>query len=110
MNDRRTHPNIDTHHLLFTRRNWEYGYARALRDAFTRRIPVRIHQELHAKLDGVPVPDGELCRIAWEEYLRDKKKIDSYGVARAAAWLYVHIPDVAFRRAMQIQINFFATH
>lgn len=109
MKNRKTHPNTDTHHLLFIHRSWDRGYARALRDAFTRRIPVTIHRELHSKLKYVPVPDGNLCRLAWEEYCRNRDEIDSYDVARAAAWLYVHIPDVAFRKAMQVQIDFFAT-
>lgn len=106
---RRIHPDTDTHHLLFTHRSWDRGYARALRDSFTRRIPVVDHRKLHSLLKSIPVPDGNLCRLAWEEYCRHREEIDSYDVARAAAWLYVHIPDVEFRKAMQKQVDFFAT-
>lgn len=40
----------------------------------------------------------------------DKEEIDNYDIARAAAWLYVNIPDVEFRKAMQYQIDFFSAH
>lgn len=100
----------DRHHILFQRRYWEKGYAKALRDAFVREVPVFIHRELHSRiLRDVPVPSGNLCRVAWEEYCRNRNEIDSYDVARACAWLYTHIPDAGFRRAMQAQIDFFAT-
>lgn len=95
------------HHICFQRRRWNTGYARPIRNAFTRKVPVGLHDELHSLLSTVPVPDGQLLRIAWEEYQRNKDEIDGYGVARAAAWLYTHIPDKEFRRAMQIQIDFF---
>ena len=55
------------------------------------------------------MPSEGLLRVAWERYLADKERIDKYGVARAVAWLYVNIPDVEFRRAMQTQLDFFAT-
>lgn len=99
----------DIHHLLWPKKQeWSKGYAHALCMAFTRPIPVVYHRELHAHLKCVPVPDGELCRKAWMEYQRNKDEIDSYGVARAAAWLYVHIPDTEFRKAMQYQVDFFS--
>lgn len=77
--------------------------------AFVRPVPVKHHRKLHALLDTVPVPSEELLKKAWEEYLANKEVIDSYSVARAAAWLYVNIPDQDFRKAMQFQIDFFAT-
>ena len=99
----------DTHHLLWLKKqDWSKGYAHALCMAFTRYIPVVYHRELHSKISHIPVPDGELCRKAWMEYQRNKDEIDSYDVARAAAWLYVNIPDEEFRKAMQFQVDFFA--
>ena len=50
-----------------------------------------------------------MLKEAWLAYERDKEAIDAYDVCRAAAWLYVHIPDAEFRKAMQYQIDFFAT-
>lgn len=73
-------------------------------------MPVVHHRKLHYLLETVPVPDGELLHEAWIEYQKNADEIDTYGVARAAAWLYVHIPDPEFRKAMQFQIDFFATH
>lgn len=107
---RHPHNKTDRHHILYQRRFWDKGYARVLRNAFVREVPVSVHRELHTHvLKDVPVPNGCLCKVAWEEYSRNKSKIDGYDVTRACAWLYVHIPDVEFRRAMQTQIDFFAT-
>lgn len=99
----------DRHHICFQKRHWSKGYARAICMAFVRYVPVVYHRELHAHLKNVPVPDSSLLKAAWEKYQANKIEIDSYDVARAAAWLYVNIPDEAFRKAMQFQVDFFAT-
>lgn len=99
----------DRHHICFQKRNWNKGYAKAICMAFVRYVPVVYHRELHAKLKSVPLPPPEMLRNAWMEYNKDKDEIDGYDVARAAAWLYVHIPDAEFRAAMQCQIDFFVT-
>ena len=99
----------DRHHLCFQKRNWSKGYAKAICMAFVRYVPVVYHRELHAHLRTVPVPDNALLKAAWEKYQANKVEIDSYGAARAAAWLYVNIPDEQFRKAMQFQVDFFAT-
>lgn len=99
----------DRHHIAFQGRYWNNGYAKAIRNAFVRPVPVVWHRELHSKLNTVPVPDGALLRQAWVEYQKDADVVDSLGVCQAIAWLYVHIPDVEFRRAMQFQLDFFAS-
>lgn len=99
----------DRHHICFQKRNWSNGYARAICMAFVRYVPVVYHRELHARLKDVPVPDGALLKAAWEKYQANQVEINSYDVARAAAWLYVNIPDEGFRKAMQYQVDFFAT-
>lgn len=99
----------DRHHLCFQKRYWNKGYAKAICMAFVRYVPVVYHRELHLKLKTVPVPDSALLKEAWEKYQKNQAEIDSYDVARAAAWLYVNIPDTEFRKAMQYQIDFFAT-
>lgn len=99
----------DRHHLCFTRAKWNKGYAKAICNAFVRYVPVVYHRELHARLKFVPIPDNALLKVAWERYQANKIEIDSYDVARAAAWLYVNIPDPEFRKAMQFQVDFFAT-
>ena len=99
----------DRHHICFQKRYWSKGYAKAICMAFVRYVPVVHHRELHTKLRTVPVPPQEMLRNAWIEYQRNKDEIDGYGICRAAAWLYVNIPDEDFRRAMQYQIDFFTT-
>lgn len=111
---RRRRPNPsryeNRHHLLFQGRNWARGRARALRIAFARYVPVYAHRELHERLHDVPLPPTELLCKAWDEYKADKEAIDAYDVVRAAAWLYAHIPDVEFRKAMYYQIEYFAEY
>lgn len=99
----------DRHHICFVRAKWNKGYAKAICNAFVRYVPVVYHRELHTHLKNVPVPDEKLLREAWQKYQANKVEIDSYDVARAAAWLYVNIPDEKFREAMQFQVDFFAT-
>lgn len=50
-----------------------------------------------------------MLKAAWLKYQANQVEIDSYDVARAAAWLYGNIPDPEFRKAMQYQVDFFAT-
>lgn len=99
----------DRHHICFQKRNWNSGYAKAICMAFVRYVPVVYHRQLHLNLKGVPVPPAAMLKKAWLDYEKDKEAIDSYDVTRAAAWLYTHIPDPEFRKAIQYQIDFFAT-
>ena len=99
----------DRHHLLFVKATYSKGYAKLMCMAFVRYVPVVYHRELHAHLKTVPVPDEKLLKAAWFKYQENKIEIDSYDIARAAAWLYVNIPDEQFRKAMQYQVDFFAT-
>lgn len=102
-------PNIcDRHHICFQKRNWSKGYAKAICMTFVRPVPVVYHRELHQLVKDVPVPDGAKLAKAWKEYQENADEIDSYDVCRTIAWLYVHIEDVEFRKAMQIQLDFFA--
>ena len=102
-------PDTDCHHICYQGRYWICGYAKAIRNAFVRPVPAVWHRELHSRLDTVPVPDGALLKKAWLEYQKEADAIDSMGVCQAIAWLYVHIPDVEFRKAMQFQLDFFAS-
>lgn len=102
----------DRHHMCFIGRAWDKSnYGRLLRRNFIRTIPVLIHRELHNHyLVTVPVPSEQLLKVAWEKYLAEKEVVDSYDICRALAWLYVNIPDPEFRQAIQVQIDFFASH
>lgn len=100
----------DRHHLLFPKnQEWGNGYAKLLCQSFIRPVPVVYHRELHTKLHFVPLPPTDLLRKAWNKYQTEKEKVDGYGVTRAAAWLYVNVPDPDFRKAMQVQIDFFTS-
>jgi len=99
----------DRHHICYQGRYWNCGYAKAIRNAFIRPVPIVWHRELHSRLNTVPVPHSSLLKQAWVEYKKDAETIDSMGVCQAIAWLYVHIPDVEFRKAMQYQLDFFAS-
>ena len=98
------------HHLLWPRHDWNTGYAYLLRNAFVRTVPVPVHNELHHKyLASIPVPSERLLEIVWSEYLLDKAEIDNYDTRKAIAWLYDHVNNAEFRKAMQTQFDFFAT-
>lgn len=104
-------PKTNEHHICFQRKVWTAGYAQKIRRAFVRLVPEDIHTKLHKEvLFDVPLPDEELLRKAWQEYNANKGEIDSYDIQRAIAWLYVHVPDWEFRKAMQIQLNYFHEH
>lgn len=98
---------MDRHHCCYQRRFWDVGYARLICMAFVRYVPIEWHRELHARLSSVPVPPAYMLRVAWQKYQDNKRTIDSYDVCRALAWLYTHIPDVDFRKAIQYQLDFF---
>ena len=99
---------VNDHHICYTRHNWQDGYAYKIRHAFVRPVPVPIHDELHHDiLSDVPRPTEEVMKKAWAEYCANKAAIDQYDLCRAIAWLYVHVEDAQFRKAMQIQLDFF---
>lgn len=100
---------MDRHHICFQRRLWKQGYAKLISSVFVRYVPIVYHRELHAILSNVPLPSPELLKMAWNEYKDNKSMIDSYDMCRTISWLYVHIPDVEFRKAMQLQLDFFAS-
>lgn len=103
---------VDRHHCLFIGRLWEKSpYGNRLRHIFIYPIPIVIHRELHNRIiTNVPVPSEELLKNAWNKYLEEKDAVDTYDICRAIAWLYVAIPDPAFREAMQKQLDFFTAH
>lgn len=98
------------HHLLYQARHWNTPYAKQLRTAFVRVIPVKVHDELHnAVLKDIPKPPERLLKGVWISYQHDKATIDEMGICQAILWLYDHIPDEAFRATMLIQYHFFQT-
>ena len=99
---------INEHHLCWPKSDWKDGYAGKIRQAFVRPVLVPIHDELHHHiLSGVLRPPEDVLKKAWAEYCANKAEIDQYNLCRAIAWLYVHVEDTQFRKAMQTQLDFF---
>lgn len=67
----------DFHHLLFQKRHWQQGYAKALREHpyMGKHIPRgTLHREIHSKIHDVPCPNGKECKLAFEEVLRRERE------------------------------------
>lgn len=59
----------DVHHLLFQRRYWNRGYAKALREMhyFKMLVPtLSLHHYIHLAVNHIPVPPENECRKAFE--------------------------------------------
>lgn len=96
------------HHVLFQKRHWSSPYAKQLRLAMTREIPIKTHNILHNEvLKDVPKPSEKVLKIAYEAYLAQKSVVDGMDVCELILWLYNAIPDEAFRACMMIQYHFF---
>lgn len=66
----------DYHHILYQRRHWNQGYAKALREhAYMGRMIPRdtLHREIHSKIHDIPCPNGKECRMAFEELCRRER-------------------------------------
>ena len=67
----------DWHHILFQRRHWQQGYAKALREHkyMGKYIPTAtLHREIHSKIHDIPVPNGKECRYAYNELCRRERE------------------------------------
>ena len=105
---RPSHNGTNRHHLLFQGRHWTTPYAKQLRTAMVREIPISIHNQLHNEiLHDVPKPAEKLLETAWKDYQSEKMIIDSLGICQLILWLCDEIPDEAFRACMARQYEFF---
>lgn len=62
----------DYHHILFQRKHWQTGYAKALRNHpyLGKYIPTgTLHREIHSKIHDVPTPNGVDCRRAYNRLI-----------------------------------------
>lgn len=104
---RRNVSGSNIHHLLFQREHWVTPYAKKLRTAMVRELPVSIHNELHNEiLHDVPKPAERMLEIAYHDYLEEKEIIDTLGICQLIVWLCDEIPDEAFRACMMVQFRF----
>lgn len=58
----------DYHHFLWTKRVWDYGWAKRLRDhpycgAYLPQMT--LHRLIHAEMANVPLPDQKACQTAY---------------------------------------------
>lgn len=63
----------DYHHILFQKRHWQQGYAKALREHpyMGKYIPVAtLHRSIHSKIHDVPTPNGAECRRAYNRLVK----------------------------------------
>lgn len=70
---------LDKHHLCFPRKDWNKGYAHAIRGHwyFVVEIPKdTLHPEIHHTVPSVPVPRGSSAKDAYEQVVM----LESYGV------------------------------
>ena len=59
---------LNTHHILYCRRNWNKGYAQKLRSHPYAKIELdkEKHDKIHHFIFNVPVPNEEECMLAYE--------------------------------------------
>ena len=94
---------FDRHHILFTRKNYNKGYAHLLRRAFVYEIPMNIHQDLHATIGPVPPISEAEAEWLWKEYKKTNREM---GLYEALAWLQLHAPNSEFAIAVMSQAGF----
>lgn len=62
------------HHMLWRRTEWSEYYAHKLRElsGFKVYIPANtLHKVIHEKMGGIPCPNEVICRIVYDEVVRD---------------------------------------
>lgn len=84
------------HHILWPRRTWNRGCLNRLRNRFAYPIDDDLHHEIHATLDGVPVPE-DAPRLAESAPRFDHPLAACY-------WLIANSEDRDFTDAIKIQI------
>ena len=97
----------DSHHLLWTRKNWNKGYAHRLRKIFVYQLPMPLHQKLHEAVEPIPVLDEQEARMLYVEYKRLDHELD---LEEALQWLILHAPNSEFAMAMMAQLGFIQNH
>ena len=94
---------MSVHHILFTRRNWNKGFAHKLRKFFIYELPDDIHSALHASVPPVPRISEPEALILWTEAKKEGRIDNIYG---ALEWLIIHAPTTEFRNAIKEQYDF----
>lgn len=80
----------NNHHILFCRRTWNKGGAKALRNHWYMQVEIPmhgLHEPIHQILNGVPVPSGRRCAEALEEI----KHLEQVGALKNNATIVTRI-------------------
>lgn len=70
----------DKHHLLYTRRSWNFGYAHALRNYYYCIITIRrdtLHHLIHTEIPYIPAPKevNAMCALEQLKILTEQNAI-----------------------------------
>lgn len=60
---------INTHHLLYPKKNWDSGYRKKLRDHPYTRVDIpcdSLHKEIHKKIFEIPIAREEICEEVYK--------------------------------------------
>lgn len=98
--------NYSKHHLLWTRHDWNKGYAHKLRRVFAYNIPDEVHRGLHRAVAPVPPITESQARELYVEY----KKLPDLGMFDALEWLIENSPTSEFCIAMMSQSLYLRCH
>lgn len=77
----------DVHHLVFMKKHWRQGYAKAIRRFHycKQEIPKNtLHKFIHSKMSGIPCPNDAAAKYAYEQlislercgFLNDRDRIE----------------------------------
>ena len=110
----------DCHHLLWMARNYNNGWAKALRGHEYLKVMIpqmTLHREIHQLIPNIPPPDGKACHLAYETIergLRDGNLDAEYDKIEARLDILIGIwekqfPDTAkaLRAQQQVVSNFY---
>ena len=99
----RSNSGYDSHHILFYRKEWSKGCKMLLRRSFVYRIPIGVHQQLHATVAQVPPLSEEEAKDLWQRYQELGHGLDLY---EAYEWLMLNAPNSDFSTAIMAQYGF----
>lgn len=90
---------MSKHHLLWSRKNWNKGYAHKLRRIFAYNIPDELHRNLHKAIAPIPTITEQEARKLYTDY----RKLPDLGLFDALEWLIDNAPSSDFALAIMGQ-------
>lgn len=90
---------VSKHHLIFTRHDWNKGYAHKLRKALVYNIPDDVHRNLHKAVAPIPLVTEQEARELFVDY----RKHPDMGMFDALEWLIENAPASDFALAVMGQ-------